>query len=176
MKIIEAMKRVKLNKEKIKDLQNKISINCANMSYETPQYGENTSEKIKEWIQSCVDLSQENIRLLCAIQKTNLQTDLTIELNNKQVTKTIAEWVWRRREYAALDFCTWSTLTDRNLKEGFSQDSLGKSIEVKIVRHYKPSERDEMKGMYRDEPKLIDAALEIMNATTDLIEVYQLKN
>lgn len=170
MKIIEAMKRVKQNAEKISDLQNKIGVTCANLSVETPVYGNETPNKIKEWSQGCDDLTQENIRLLTAIQRTNLNTQVTIELGMKTVTKNIAEWVWRRRSYAAVDLATWSKMTDRNLKEGQINQSTGQPLMVTIVRHYDPEKRDAMMAMYRSEPHMIDAALEVINATTDLIE------
>ena len=168
MKLIEAMKKVKQNKEKIADLQNKVSQYCANLSFETPLYGSETKTKINEWLQSCADLTQDNINLLCSIAKTNLATSVTVEIGGKQVTKTIAEWVWRRREYAAIDLATYSKLTDRGLKEGSAQTSPGVMTEIKLVRHYDPVARDEKVSMYRSEPHLIDAALEVVNAVTEL--------
>lgn len=169
MKIIEAMKRVKANEEKIADLQLKIASTCANLSVETPVYPD-TKSKINEWLQGCDDLTQENIRLLTAIQRTNLATNVTIELGEKQVTKNIAEWVWRRRKYAQVDLNTWAKLTDRNLKEGQINQSTGQPLMVTIMRHYDPIKRDQMMAMYREEPHMIDSALEVVNATTDLIE------
>ncbi len=170
MKIIEAMKRVKINKEKIADLQNKIAGVSANLSIETPVYGTETSEKIKEWLQACNDLAQDNVNLLVAIARTNLKTQVPITIGEKTVTKSIAEWIWRRREYAAMDLNTWSKLSDRNLKEGMVQSSTGIPMEVKIVRHYDPSTRDKMVSMFRAEPHEIDSALEVVNAVTDLID------
>lgn len=169
MKIIEAMKRIKMNKEKVEDLRKRIASTSANLNIETPLY-ETPGEKIKEWLQSCADISQDNVGLLVAIQRTNLATNVTIELGSKQVTKSIAEWVWRRREYAKADLDTYALLGDRNLREGSITQSTGSApLEVRIVRHYDPVERDEKLALYRSEPHLIDAALEIVNATTDLI-------
>lgn len=170
MKIIEAMKRVKANEIKVDDLQKKIAQYCANLSTETPLYGESSKAKITEWAQSCEDISQENIRLLCAIQKTNLQTSVTIEIGGKTVTKNIAEWVWRRRKYALLDLKTYGQMTDRNLKEGIAMSTTGDKVEVKIVRNFDVLVRDQKMEMYRTEPHTIDAALEVVNATTELIE------
>ena len=170
MKIIEAMKRVKMNKAKVADLQAKLAQVCANLSHETPLYGTETGNKVKEWLQSCMDISQEDIRLLTAIQCTNLATSVSIEIGGKSVTKNIAEWVWRKRAYAAVDFATHGKLTDRGLKDGMVQTSTGQPMELKIVRHYDPVARDSAMAMYRDEPHQIDAALEIVNATTDLLE------
>ena len=45
MKIIEAMKKVKQNDQKISDLQKKISETCANLSHETPVYGTETQKR-----------------------------------------------------------------------------------------------------------------------------------
>lgn len=170
MKIVEALKKVKYNKEKIADLHTKIAANCANLSFETPAYGDKASFKITEWLQSCQDLTQDNVRLLVAIAKTNNTVNVAIDIGGKSVTKTIAEWVWRRREYAAIDANTFAMLTDRKLKEGALQTSPGVMTEVKVVRHFDPEYRDARLAMYREEPHLIDAALEIVNATTDLVE------
>jgi hypothetical protein len=172
MKIIEAMKRVKANKEKIGDLQVKIAQFCANLNFETLTYGTpaETSAKITEWLQSCTDLTQENIRLLTAIQRSNLTTAVTIQLNSHAVTKSIAEWVWRRREYAGVDLKTWSQLSDRNLKEGTGTNSSGTPVEVKILRHFDPERRDDMVAVFKSEPHEIDAALEVVNAVTDIVE------
>ncbi len=170
MKIIEAMKRVKMNKEKVADLQVKLHSVSVYLSIETPLYGDATGAKITEWLQACEDIGQENIRLLTAIQRTNLDTQVAIELGGKSVTKSIAEWVWRRREYANMDLATWQKLTDKGLKEGVTATATGGQIDIKIVRFYDPVKRDEKVTEYRSEPHLIDAALEIVNATTDLIE------
>ena len=170
MKIIEAMKRIKMNREKVADLQIKISSVSANLTIETPLYGDQTAAKIKEWLQSCDDLSRDNIGLLCAIQKTNLATKVKIELGGKMVEKSIAEWVWRRREYAKTDLETWQKVNDRGLKEGQGNSSTGVPLEIRIQRHYDPVARDEKLALYRSEPHLIDSALEIVNATTDLAE------
>lgn len=170
MKIIEAMKRVKQNKEKITDLQTKIGAVSANLSIETPLYGDETKNKIKEWAQSCDDLTRDNVQMLCAIQRTNLKTMVTIKFDEKSVTKSISEWVWRRREYALIDYNTWSKMTDRGLKEGPVRSSTEVPIEVKISRHYDPEKRDKMLAMYKSEPHEIDSALEVVNAITDLVE------
>lgn len=170
MKIIEAMKRVKQNKEKINDLVVKITAGSAHMSHETPVYPD-MKEKLREWAQSCDDLSKENVRLLVAIARTNIGTPVTIKLGDNSVTKSIAEWVWRRREYAALDLRTWQVMTDRNLKEGQVNTSTGVPMDIKIVRNYDPELRDRRMAMFKSEPHEIDAALEVVNAVTDLIEV-----
>ncbi len=169
MKIIAAMKQVKSNKEKITDLSARIANSSANLSNETPVYGAETATKIKEWLQAIHDLGKENIKLLVSIQRTNLAIQVTITIGGNAITKSIAEWVWRRREYAELDMRSWMGLTDRRLKEQTLVTSTG-TVDVKLVRHFDPSTRDDKVSEYRSEPHEIDAALEVINATTDLIE------
>ncbi len=171
MKLIEALKKIKTLQEKIDDLKQKVHRYCADQSHETPVYGETQKEKIKEWIQSYSDTLKEILRLRTAIQKTNLQTDVTIELDDKPVTKTIAEWIHRRRDLAARELELWQGIGDRGLKEGTIKTSTGEQQEVKIRRYYDPTERDNKVELYRNEPTIIDSILEVKNAVTDLIEV-----
>ena len=168
MKIIEAMKKVKANRVKISDLQGKIGLNCAHLSHETSPY-DNPAKKISEWVQSCCDISQECVGLLTSISVTNHATTVAIEIGGKTVKKTIAEWIWRRREFAAIDKATYAALGDRGLKEGQLGTSTGDPIQVTIVRNYDAEKRDKMLAEFTEEPSSIDAALEVVNATTDLV-------
>jgi hypothetical protein len=81
----------------------------------------------------------------------------------------LAEWIWRRREYAALDLITWQKMTDRNLKEGNIKTSTGEMLVI-LVRNYDPIERDRKIAEYKGEAHEIDSTLEVVNAVTDLIE------
>lgn len=170
MKIIEAMKKIKELQVKAEDLRDKVSKYCAHQSLETPLYGKDQAEKIKEWLQGVSDVYREILRLRVAIQRTNLATNVTIELDGKQVTKSIAEWIHRRRDLAELERKVWESLTDRGLKEGILTNSQGEKVEVKIVRYYDPNQRDGKIACYRDEPSIVDRTLEVINAVTDVIE------
>ena len=110
------------------------------------------------------------MRLLTAISRTNVQTNVTITLGGRAVTKSIAEWIWRRREYALIDLKTWQSMGDRGLKEGVMNSSTGVPLEVKIIRNYDPELRDKRVAEYKGEPHEIDSALEVINAVTDLVE------
>lgn len=169
MKLIEAMKKVKGNREKIADLQAKIANNSAHLSHETSAY-DDPKKKVNEWAQVCDDLSKESVNLLTRISKTNLETQVTIEIGGKTVTKSIAEWIWRRREFADVDLKTWRSMGDRGLKEGQMQSSTGQPIDVKIVRNYDIELRDKKMDEYSSESREIDSALEIANAITDLVD------
>ena len=169
MKIIEALKEVKRQEEKIGDLQNKVAQYCVHMDFETPTYPDQKS-KVSEWLQGVHDSLKEATRLRTAIQKTNLNVNVPIELGGKKVVHSISEWIIRRRLYANQEYQTWTKLTDKNLREGSAKNSQGETVTVKLIRHYDPIERDKKIEEFRSEPGIIDRTLEIINATTDLIE------
>lgn len=167
MKLIEAMKGIKDLARKADDLKAKVKQYCADLDYETPTY-EDQRAQVASWIQAHTDILREILRLRVAVQRTNLATSVTITLGGVAVTKTIAEWIHRRRDLAESDRAMWASLTDRNLREGLVQTSAGGQKEVKIRRYYDPKQRDEKIELYRSEPQVIDATLEVVNAVTDL--------
>jgi len=169
MKLIEAMKKVKELTKKAEDLRKKVSANCAISSIETQTYSDQRRQ-IAEWIQAHSDVLKEILRLRVAIQRTNLNTRVTIELGGKSVDKTIAEWIHRRRDLSGLELAMWSALTDKNIKEGTAAGPSGAVIQISINRFYDPAERDAKRDLYTSEPYIIDSRLEVVNAITDLIE------
>jgi hypothetical protein len=111
------------------------------------------------------------LELRTSIQRTNLATTVPIELGGKTVTKTIAEWIHRRRDLAKSELEMWGKLTDRNLKEGSIPSTMvgGEPKMVKLRRYYDPLERDKAVDLYRTEPGIIDRTLEVTNAISELV-------
>ena len=97
---------------------------------------------------------------------------VTITMDKKDVTKSIAEWVWRRREYSKIDHKTWSCLSTKNLQTGLSKNSVAGAPDFKLtmVLHFDIEQRDKMIALYAGENHLINAELEVVNATTDLLD------
>jgi len=172
MKIIEALKHLKRLKIKADDLKEKVNRHCAHSSIEQAEYGDKQREKIREWIDSYHDTVKEILRLRVAIQKTNIQTPVSIEIHGKGVTRTIAEWIHRRRDLAAMDLDLWKKVNDNHVQTGALKPSRqdGDPIEVKSIKYYDPEIRDKKISEYREEPSIIDATLEIVNATTDITQ------
>lgn len=169
MKIIEAMKKIKDLMRKAEDLKEKVRKYSVISSIETPEY-EDQKTQVSEWCQAYSDVIKEILKLRVAIQKTNIATKVSIELGEKHVEKTIAEWIHRRRDLAELELSLWQSIGDKGIKEGIANSPAGNPIEVKIIRYYDPKERDGKKAVYAEEPRLIDSKLEVVNAITDLIE------
>lgn len=170
MKLIEALKSLKDLETKAADLRTKISQHCAYLTIETPTYA-NQPSQVRSWLQAHEDLTREIARLHVAITRTNLNTVVTIQLGNCTVGKTITEWIVRRRILAEKDRLAWECLGDRGLKEQNFKSSPDSAVtQVRIVRCFDPVERDEKVVLYKSEPGLIDRALEVANAMTDLKE------
>ena len=170
MKLIEALKKCKELTIKAEDLRGKVSKFCAIPSNESAVYGNEQRQQIDEWIQAHSDVLKEILRLRIAIQKTNLATNVDITLGGKVVTKSIADWIHRRKDLAQSELGMWNSIGDRNIQEGTRVNSSGEKYEVKIVRFYDPKTRDEKVELFRTEAGIIDRTLEVTNALTDVIE------
>jgi hypothetical protein len=170
MKLIQAMKKLKDLNAKADDLRKKVAQHAADLNIETPVYPDQRRQ-VSEWIQGHGDILKEILHLRVSIQRTNLATQVSIELDGKHVSKSIAEWIHRRRDLAKIDMQMWQQLTDKNLKEQNLVTAQGGPVtEIRVRRYYEPAERDRKVEIYRTEPSVIDATLEVTNATTDLIE------
>lgn len=170
MTLTQALKKRKEYFKKLDDLKDKISRISARMENQTAEYA-NEPIQINEWIQARKDIIQEIEKLTYAIQVTNIITQVTIELNNKSITKSIAEWMQRRDKLAKLELESYTSLTDRNLRaQTLKQpDSNGAQV-IQVVFNYNPKERDVNTELFRTEPNTIDSVLETINATTDIVE------
>lgn len=169
MKLIEALKKQKYLLRKAEDIRQKVKNNCARSSLETDKYPDQAGQ-IQGWLQSHSDIIKEISSLRYYIQKTNLVTSVPIQLGSKVVTKSIAEWIFRRRDLALEELKMFQCLTDRGIKEGLGTGPSGDELSIKIVRFYNIVERDKTRERLQEEPMLIDGALEIINATTDLLD------
>jgi len=172
MKIIEAMKEIKELQRKTDDLQKKIGSNCALLDYETPMYGKDQQKTVDGWIQSIHDMAKRIEFLRVCIQRTNLATEVEVNLGFKTYTKSIAAWIHRRKDLAKAEYMTWKQLNDRGLKEASIASTVPgqAATQIKIVRFFDPVKRDEMCNLFAGEPTAIDSRLEVVNAITDVIE------
>ena len=169
MKIIEGMKKVKDLSAKIADLHKKIATYCVDMDFENPTY-DNQAEVVAGWQQSVHDMLKEILAIRIAIQQTNLITDVPIEMESGQkVLHSIAEWILRRRELSKIELQSWACLSDRGLRDGAINQSAGVAREIRVRRYFSPAEKDKMMREFTFESSRIDAALEVINATTDLV-------
>jgi hypothetical protein len=174
MKLVQAIKERRDLQIRMGDLRQKILNAAAYLSVETPVYGtkEEQTKQVRSWLQSHSDLAKRFCLLSLAITSTNSQARVDIAIGGKLITKSITEWILRRHLLAELERQAWAACGDRNLKEGkVKMNPDAEPVEITIVRCYDPAERDRMVEEYRSEPTIIDGALEVANAITDVIGV-----
>jgi len=173
MKIIEAMKQIKDLQRKAEDYRGKIKMFHADYETETPTYGptaQDQANQIATWLQGHESLVKEIGDLRFRIQKTNVVTNVHIQLGDVKVTKTIVQWLARRKDLANLDLTAWKCLTDKGLTGGMLKTTTGDTKEVRVRRYYDVKLRDKKCELYASEALAIDGALEVVNATTDLVD------
>lgn len=169
MKIIQAMKSIKDLQKKAEDLRDKVKNHCALLDIETPTYTDQRRQ-VSEWLQAHGDIVKEIGSLKFRIQKTNIMTEVEIELGGKHVKKSIAEWICRRKDLANLELTLYRGLTNRGLQDRKYQLTGNAPEQItKVVLFFDPVERDAKSEIYRSEPSKIDGTLEIINAVTDLL-------
>jgi hypothetical protein len=170
MKIIEALKTIKANKAKVEDLIQKIKMNSAIRSDQTSPYGNKAFEQVNTWLDMVRQVLRDNEILTRCIHKTNNDTLVTIEIGGVAVAKSIDEWLTRRNGNIQLQQMAYGSLTDRGLKEELVKMPDGSVQHVTIVRHFDAAVRDTVLEHLAQETSLIDMRIEIVNATTDLME------
>jgi hypothetical protein len=170
MKIIEAMRTIKVLNDKNAGLIGKIQQYCADDGQGEPHYQtvENQKAKVSEWIQSRKDCIKEIERLRLGIQRTNLATVVKVELGGVPIEKSIAAWIHRRRDLAGSEKQSFDALSCRFQPQAM-RDTEGNAFVVNPRKYYDLEKREKMLDILQSEPTLIDAALEIANATTEVI-------
>lgn len=168
MKIIEAMKRIKVLDAEIDDLTNKIRNNSAHREDEPSEY-EDPRAKVSEWVMGCRSRIKEMTRLKLAIQKTNLATNVSIKLGDNMITESIAYWIHRRMHMANKEAHVFRQLTNRGLQARGIQGPDKMEI-IPVHLNYDPEFRDKELAVLNNEAQEINSTLEVVNATTDLIE------
>lgn len=170
MRIIEAMRKIKANTERCTSLNDLIAQYCADYDVQTPTYPDQTAQ-VTAWLTAVHDLLAEIETLKFKIAKTNVMTPVTIEIGGNHITKSIYQWIQRRSDLAKCEALSWSRLGDRGLKANqLTNTADGKTVLVQVRRYFDPQLKDSKIALFQAEPHLIDGALEITNATTDLVD------
>jgi hypothetical protein len=170
MTLTEALKLLKLEKNKVLSDSNQIKEYSAKLSTDTSPYPD-PKAKVAEWVQSATDKIRFIEKLSEAIARTNLLTTVTIELEGKQITKSVAAWIVRRRELAALEATLYRSMTNKGLRAQLIAATVAGNppTVVSVELAYDQNERDKKIDALSSEPTLIDSKLETVNATTLLI-------
>jgi len=170
-KLVEALKRLRVIEKKMQK-QNPSSITrySSMVSTEKPLF--ETEEKqrkaVSSLVQSNMDLLQEYLSLKRQIEDTNLRTE--VEIGGTKYT--LSDLLIIKRKLAQIMVSTFKAMNDTEGQHRLSM-ARGSSPEGKtphVVRFYKEEYRNEGLQKWQDLYDNIDSRLEVIVATTDLIE------
>lgn len=174
MKIIEALKELPLIEKRIAQMISDINQYASLISSEEPALGTEDAhkKKVKGLKQKAFDLIRHYEKIKNTLEKTNCKVVVEIE----GVKKTIREWITVRKDtgklYSAV-FDAFNIKHATDLLNSVRIDVTKEGVNVSLKRMYS---EDEIK-QEREKSDLIisriDAALEVVNATTDLVEIIK---
>lgn len=170
MKIIEALKEQKRIQTKINRNATQITQYSCKLSNEKPFFDSDEAQTAETYqlIQSNIDLTNRYLWLKRCIDHTNLNSKHEIG----GVAYSITDLLNMKRNGIGFIITTYNALTDsqvsRRLSAARSTDS---AKPVQIERLYDERNKNEALLKWQDLLDNIDSKLEVINATTDLIEL-----
>lgn len=169
MKIIEALKRLKVIEKRIVSNNAEITKYASKLNTEMPVF-ESVPEQKKEVmsrVQSNVDLAKEYLKIKSDIEFTNLTTK--VELNGKMYSLT--DLLYIKRKVAGMMADTFKALNDSvartRERNAAVVDGKRPVVELMYDETFKNANTREWLELY----DIIDSRLEVINATTDLVEM-----
>ncbi len=170
MMIVEGMKTLRITEKKMTQNSTDIQRYASQVSTERPLFetADKQKQEIKQLIQSNEDLLTQYLNLKARIEFTNLMT--RVEMAGKQYS--ISELLVIQRKLAAMMFATYNALNDQEGSSRLRMTSQPPSGEAPhVVRFYKEEDKREHKRKWQDLQNTIITRLEVINATTPLLDL-----
>jgi len=168
MKVVEGMKKLKIIEKKMRSNCQNITRYASMVDIERPLFETEKKqvEEVKSLVQSNVDLMKEALGLKKKIEQTNLETTVQIEGESY----TISDLLFIHHRMGELMLSTFYSMNDT---EGQKRLRNSPSIEGRtpqVVRMYKEETRNEGLKKWQNLLDNITMRLEVINATTNLVE------
>jgi hypothetical protein len=167
MMLIEGMKKLRLIEKRMTGNASDIERYASMVSTEMPIFEslEAQKRKVTQLVQANGDLMHEYLTVKNAIDKTNIETQVTLE----QGTYTIAELLIIKRKLANLMATTFKALNENTGQSRLRHAPNTPENPAHLVRLY--DEEFKMRGLreWQDLYHVIDSRLEVVNATTPLL-------
>ncbi len=175
MKLIEGMKQLKILEKRIVQNTGFINDYAAIVSNERPKFANEQEQKkeIQGLLQANEDLAKQYLGLKKRIEKTNLETIVTIGKDSY----AIFDLLIYRRGLAKLMRGSYMALNDKQaeqrlaqLTSRFAPAQTGEKA-PHIDKMYDEKERNNALRRWQDLEDEIETRLEVINATTELLEL-----
>lgn len=170
MKIIEGLKKLRILEKRMQSNNMDIQKYSAIVSTEKPNFNTEDEQRkeVMSRIQANLDLVHEHLTLKKRLEKTNLETQVTIQGK----TYTISELLVLRRGLGKHVIQTYTSLN-----ESGATMRLRNAVKIDgqpaphVVRMYDERTKNEQLRAWSDFFDEIDSKLEVVNATEDLKEL-----
>lgn len=171
MKLIEAMKRLRLIEKKMDGNCSDITRYSSIVSTERAYFDSETEQKreVIGLVQSNVDLMNEYLKLKRSIEYTNL----TVTVSMGETKYTISDLLVLKRKLAKKMQETFASMNDSGAERRMRNVSSTGDKPPQVIRLYDEKVRNEGLRAWSDLYYEIDSRLEVINATTDLHELSQ---
>jgi len=169
MKIIEALKKLKVIEKRMEKNRTQITQYASMVSTERPIFDteEKQRKEVNSLIQSNNDLMREYLDLKGKIEKTNI----TVKVEMGGIQYSISDLLLIKRKMAKIMINTYEALNTSSAQSRLKHVSIGAGERSpQVVQLY--DEKDKITGLdkWQDLYHNIDSRLEVINATTDLVE------
>ena len=173
MMIVEGMKTLGIIEKKMTNNAQDIQRYASMVSTERPLFESEDKQKqaIKELIQANVDLLKRYLHLKTRVEYSNLMT--TVEMGGKFYS--VSELLVIDRKLASMMLSTYNALNDKDGQSRLrmsSQPQTGESPHV--VRFFREEDKREQQRVWQDLIDNIITRLEVINATTPLLDLPSL--
>jgi Na+/phosphate symporter len=168
MTLIEAMKELGHIEKRIEKTQKRINEYCATLQIERFQFDteEKQTKEVASLIQSCLDLEANSRLLKMRIEYTNLKTK--VEIKGKMYT--ISELLFMTRKTIPMMLGVFSSLNENNARARLRNFTIEPGKPIQIIKHYKEDYKNTQLDLWQDMKETITGRLEVVNATTQLLE------
>ena len=168
LKIIEAMKRIKVIDKRMETNSANVTKYSSMLTSERPYFENEAAQRkeVKSLIQSNEDLLNEYLTLKGQIERTNLFTN--IEMGGK--IYTISDLLVIKRRLAQKMIGTFNALNDQAAGARLRNSVGADGKQPQIVRLFDEKDRNDGLSKWHDLYDNIESRLEVINATTDLVE------
>jgi hypothetical protein len=168
MKLIEAMKGLKLLLKRMKDNWEHIEKYASILSTEKAVFESETAQRkeVASLVQANVDLEKEYRKNKKNIDYTNLTT--TVELDGKPFT--IADLLIIKRTTHVPLTQTFKALNPNSATSRYNRSHLVDGKAPQVIQLFDEKEKNERMREIQDLYNRIDSFLEVVNATTDVVE------
>lgn len=171
MKIIEALKELPLIEKRIMSNIQKIGMYAA--AVET---GSNTATAFdsvatqRKELASLIQANEDLVKQRALLRRRLYITNTTVEVEINGVKKTIAEWIEYREKGFDLIERTYNALNELNAMSELRNTKVDPTVGAKVVKFYDEAHKNKLIEDNRAIRDQLDAKLEIINATTDLVQ------